>query len=62
LIIRLDISFSVLDNTKLSKKDNNKLANPVDIAKSEYDEKTFYVFKENDPVSTDGNYPKKRER
>lgn len=44
----------IVQKIKLSKKDNNKLANPIDIAKSEYDEKVFYVFKESDPISTDG--------
>lgn len=45
---------SVYKKVKVSKKDGNKLANPVDIAKGEYDEKTFPVFIEQDPVSTDG--------
>ncbi len=39
---------------KVSKKDGSKLANPVDIAKLEYDTKAFVVFREDDPVSTDG--------
>ncbi len=41
-------------NVKVSKKDNSKLANPVEIATGQYDVKQFIVFKENDPVSTDG--------
>lgn len=45
---------SVYQTVKLSKKDNGKLANPVEIAKLEYDSKTFIVFSEQDPVSTDG--------
>jgi 1A family penicillin-binding protein len=44
----------IIQKVKVSKKDSNKLANPIDIAKDEYDEKTFYVFYEQDPVSTDG--------
>ncbi|MEK7065557.1 MAG: penicillin-binding transpeptidase domain-containing protein, partial [Patescibacteria group bacterium] len=39
---------------KVSKSDPNKLANSVQIAKLEYDTKKFVVFKEQDPVSTDG--------
>lgn len=39
---------------KVSKKDNNKLANHVEIAKGEYDSRSFIVFTEKDPVSTDG--------
>lgn len=39
---------------KLSKKDNGKLANAVEIAGGSYDEKDFYVFTEDDPISTDG--------
>ncbi len=39
---------------KLSKRDNNKLANSVQVAKGEYDSKTFVVLRESDPVSTDG--------
>lgn len=35
-------------------RSDGKLATPSDIASSNYDEKEFYVFKENDPVSTDG--------
>ncbi len=39
---------------KVSKRDNNKLANSVEIAKGEYDTRPFVVLKESDPVSTDG--------
>ncbi len=45
---------SVYETVKVSKKDNNKLANAVEIAKGEYDTKTFIVLRETDPVSTDG--------
>lgn len=48
-----DIS-PIYSQIKVSKKDNNKLANQIEIAKGEYDLKSFVVFKENDPVSTDG--------
>lgn len=45
---------SIYQKIKVSKKDSNKLANPLSIAKGEYDEKLFYVLKEQDPISTDG--------
>lgn len=35
-------------------KSQKKLATVVDIAKSEYDEKEFFVFKENDPFAKEG--------
>lgn len=38
---------------KLSKSDNNKLANAVEIATGSYDEKEFIVFEESDPTSRD---------
>lgn len=44
----------IYQQLKISRKDSNKLASSVDIAKGEYDTKTYYVFKEDDPVSTDG--------
>ncbi len=44
---------SVYAQMKVSRKDGNKLASSVDIAKGEYDTKTYIVFKEEDPVSTD---------
>lgn len=39
---------------KISKKDGSKLANEIEIAKLEYDERDFVVFEEHDPISTDG--------
>jgi 1A family penicillin-binding protein len=39
---------------KVSKQDNNKLANSDEISHGDYDVKDFIVFQENDPVSTDG--------
>jgi 1A family penicillin-binding protein len=45
---------SLYQTLKLSKKDGNKLANAVEIAKGEYNTKDFFVFKESDPVSSDG--------
>src|SRR3989344_1411650 len=44
----------IYQEIKVSKSDANKLANSVQIAKLEYDTKKFVVFKEEDPVSTDG--------
>jgi 1A family penicillin-binding protein len=35
-------------------KNNGKLANPIEIARGEYEEKDFIVLEEKDPVSTDG--------
>jgi len=32
----------------------NKLASDLDVSRGEYDEKEFYVFAEDDPISTDG--------
>lgn len=45
---------AIYQNLKVSRKDNNKLANSVEIAKGEYDTKAFIVISEQDPVSTDG--------
>jgi membrane peptidoglycan carboxypeptidase len=45
---------SIYKNLKISRKDGNKLANSVEIAKGEYDTKLYIVFTEADPVSTDG--------
>lgn len=45
---------AIYQNLKISKKDNGKLANGVEIAKGEYDTKSFIVIRETDPVSTDG--------
>lgn len=39
---------------KVSKQDNNKLANSDEISHGDYDVKTFIVFTDSDPVSTDG--------
>ncbi|MDP3988417.1 MAG: transglycosylase domain-containing protein [Candidatus Levybacteria bacterium] len=39
---------------KISKHQNNKLANQDEIDHGDYDTKTFMVFSENDPISTDG--------
>jgi len=35
-------------------RSQGKLATPVDIARGDYEEKEFFVFTEDDPVSTDG--------
>lgn len=45
---------SLFQHVKLSRKDNSKLANSVEIAKGEYDTKSYVVIKEQDPVSGDG--------
>lgn len=39
---------------KVCRSDNGKLATNAQIARGEYDEKEFYVFKEDDPLSKDG--------
>jgi len=44
---------SIYKKIKLSKTDNNKLANAVEIATGAYDEKDFIVFAESDPTSKD---------
>jgi penicillin-binding protein 1C len=44
---------SIYQKLKLSKKENGKLANQVEIAQGNYDEKDFVVFKEEDPTSRD---------
>lgn len=44
----------IYQTLKVSKKDNSKLANSVEIAQGAYDTKTFVVFAEQDPVSGDG--------
>lgn len=44
----------IYQKIKVSDHDDTKLANRIEIAKGEYDEKTFIVFTENDPVSGDG--------
>ncbi len=45
---------SIYQNIKVSKRDNNKLANTVELARNEYDLNPFIVFTEQDPISTDG--------
>lgn len=42
---------AIYQKLKVSKKDNTKLANDIDIAAGDYDEKDFIVIKENDPTS-----------
>lgn len=42
----------IYQKIKVSRSDSNKLANSVQIAKGEYDEKDFIVLKENDPFGT----------
>ncbi len=44
----------IYQKIKLSKNDKNKLANAVEIATGNYDEKEFIKFIENDPTSRDG--------
>ncbi len=44
----------IYQQIKLSRKDNSKLANSVEIAKGEYDTKSYIILKEQDPVSGDG--------
>ena len=44
----------IYQNLKISKKDSNKLANSVEVAKLEFDSRSFVVFVESDPVSSDG--------
>ncbi len=39
---------------KVSRSDNSRLANEVEIRSGDYDEKDYIVLKENDPISTDG--------
>ena len=43
----------IYQKIKLSKDDNKKLANPVEIANGNFEEKEFIVFKESDPTSGD---------
>lgn len=45
---------SIYKDIKVSKSDAGKLANAVQMAKGEYDVRSFVVFTEDDPVSTDG--------
>lgn len=43
----------IYKKVKVSKEDNNRLANLEEISKNDYDVKEFLVFTEKDPVSTD---------
>ncbi|MFZ5535183.1 MAG: penicillin-binding protein [Patescibacteria group bacterium] len=45
---------SIYQKLKVSRKDSNKLANNVEVATGDYDEKLFIVLREDDPVSGDG--------
>ncbi len=45
---------SVYQRLKISKNDDKKLANSVEIGAGDFTEKDFFVFTEKDPVSTDG--------
>lgn len=47
-------SSPIYKKIKVSKEDNNRLANEEETSKGDYDVKEFIVFSENDPVSTDG--------
>ncbi len=44
----------IYQKLKISRKDTNKLANAVEVATGDYDEKLFIVIREDDPVSGDG--------
>ncbi len=44
----------IYSNVKVSRHDNNKLANVVEIGNGQYDLKQYVVFAEQDPVSSDG--------
>ncbi len=44
----------IYQKLKISHHDSSKLANPVEVATGDYDQKDFIVFKEDDPVSGDG--------
>jgi penicillin-binding protein 1C len=45
---------AIYQTIKLSKHDQGKLANASEIAAGDYDTKDYIVFKEDDPISTDG--------
>ncbi len=45
---------SIYQKLKVSRKDSSKLANSVEVATGDYDEKLFIVLREDDPVSGDG--------
>lgn len=44
----------IYQKVKLSKHQQGKLANSFEISAGDYDTKDYIVFKENDPISTDG--------
>ncbi|HZQ29717.1 MAG TPA: PBP1A family penicillin-binding protein [Patescibacteria group bacterium] len=44
----------IYQQIKVSKQDNNKLASQSEIDHNQYDTRTFIVFKEKDPISSDG--------
>lgn len=44
----------IYETLKVSKSNNNELASQSEIDSNQYDTRIFIVFKENDPVSTDG--------
>lgn len=52
---------AIYQKIKISRSDNKKLANSVEIANGQYDEKDFIVFKEDDPTSLDKNVNKWQE-
>jgi 1A family penicillin-binding protein len=45
---------AIYQKLKVSRKDSGKLANNVEVATGDYDEKLFIVLREDDPVSGDG--------
>lgn len=45
---------AIYQKIKLSKRQSGKLANSSEISAGDYDTKDYIVFKENDPISTDG--------
>ena len=45
---------AIYQKLKISHHDSTKLANAVEVATGDYDEKQYIVFKEDDPVSNDG--------
>ncbi len=45
---------AIYQKLKISRKDNSKLANSVEVATGDYEEKLYIVFAEDDPVSGDG--------
>lgn len=45
---------AIYQKLKVSRKDSGKLANSVEVATGDYDEKLFIVLREDDPVSGDG--------